>query len=228
MKNIQILKRLLDNNLALQQILNVKKINVESFTERMISEFCEIGFHDDKYLISLVFNFLEKAEQFIETGINVGSTLNYVIDNFPNLKTYGCEPDKEAYNFAITKICLSENTHIYNQTSPEMLYEVVEKDNSILKRDTVFWLDAHGYGYKWPLKDEISFITHSFASAYIFIDDFKVPGLDYFGYDEYNGQICSFDYIEKSIKKDINFSLYYPAYKEKTSKHHPLRGWGAY
>jgi len=193
---------------------------------RKISTFLESGFHGDRYLETLALNCITKSEQFIETGTNVGSTLYYVLKHFPNLKAYSCEPDKAAYNFALSKVINFENIQLFNQLSPDMLYEVVKKDRSILAKDTVFWLDAHGYGYRWPLKDEIAFITNNFRKGYIFIDDFKVPELDCFKWDEYNGQVCSFEFIKDSIYKKLEFSLYYPSYTNKTSEHHPLTGWG--
>jgi hypothetical protein len=96
----------------------------------------------------------------------------------------------------------------------------------MLSENVLFWLDAHGYGFKWPLREEVSFITGHFQTAYVLIDDFKVPGLDCFGYDLYDGQECSFDYIRDALDESIEYSLYYPSYTERTSRHHPLRGWG--
>ena len=58
------------------------------------------------------------------------------------------------------------------------------------------------------------------------IDDFLVPGIDCFSYDEYDGQICSFNYIKGSLSYKHEYRLYYPTYINRTSKHHPLRGWG--
>lgn len=76
------------------------------------------------------------------------------------------------------------------------------------------------------VEKELEFITARFESAYILIDDFKVPGRDYFGYDQYQEQICSYDYVKGSLNPGKTYQLYYPTYQDKTSKHHPLRGWG--
>ena len=57
------------------------------------------------------------------------------------------------------------------------------------------------------------------------IDDFKVPGLECFGYDVYEGQECSFEYINDSLNPQLDYNFYYPMYTDRTSKHHPLRGW---
>jgi hypothetical protein len=102
----------------------------------------------------------------------------------------------------------------------------VKDELGSLDKRVLFWLDAHGYGFEWPLRKEISFITTNFERAYILIDDFKVPGLDCFGFDEYDGQVCSFEYIKSALNPGLEYRLCYPNYKERTSAHHPLRGWG--
>jgi len=89
----------------------------------------------------------------------------------------------------------------------------------------LYWLDAHGYGFKWPLREEIATLTGNCAKAFVLIDDFLVPGLDCFGYDRYENQICSFEYIADSMDRKHQYRVYFPHYTERTSKHHPLRGW---
>ena len=100
--------------------------------------------------------------------------------------------------------------------------------NDIFDRKIFIWLDAHGGAYKWPLREEVSFFTRKIKTGYILIDDFKVPDLSCFGYDSYNGQVCSFDYIKEDINPDLQYHLEYPTYTERTSTFHPLRGWGLF
>lgn len=118
------------------------------------------------------------------------------------------------------------NISIYNETSQEFIHRLKRQYSNLFDEKSLFWLDSHGYGFKWPLKEEIAFITPNFKAAFILIDDFKVPGLDIFGYDEYEGQECSFDYIKEDLNPKLEYRLYYPNYTDRTSKHHPLRGWG--
>ena len=56
----------------------------------------ELGFHGDAYLLALVDALLDRAEAFVETGTNVGSTLRYVAARRPQLPCLSCEPDPEA------------------------------------------------------------------------------------------------------------------------------------
>ena len=187
--------------------------------------FFETVFHGDKYLIDVVDFLIKDREYFIETGTNVGSTLAYVARKYPSIKCFSCEPDKIAYKNAKKNTHGYDNVMIYNLTSQKFLVKIKNDCQCIYEKKILFWLDAHGYGFKWPLMFEIEFITKYFNNVFILIDDFKVPGLDCFGFDSYKDQICSFDYIKNAINTD-NYNLYYPNYCERTSKHHPLRGWG--
>jgi len=192
---------------------------------RQLSEFLEIGFHGDKYLIELVFAAAQRCAQFVETGTNVGSSLCYLAGNFPKLQCYSCEPDKEAFQFARQKASALANVRLFNEASPQFLHTVAGKVPGFCGLETLFWLDSHGYGFRWPLREEIEFITGNFESAYIFIDDFQVPGRPQFLFDEYDGQICGLELIADRLKKNLDYRFTYPCYQDKTSTHHPLKGW---
>lgn len=191
--------------------------------------FHEIGFHGDKYLLSVVDNIVVQGEidYFVETGTNVGATLSYFAKRFPSVQCYSCEPDHYAYTLAVTNTSGLSNVHIYNLTSQEFLKILIVDAPDIKIRSTLFWVDAHGYGFSWPLKKEVEFISSTLKKSYMLIDDFKVPGSDLFGYDKYGDQVCSYEYIKDSFQVDSYF-YYYPLYSEMTSTHHPLRGWGLF
>ncbi len=186
--------------------------------------FYDTGFHGDQHLLKLVEFLAFDRQFFIETGTNVGSTLAYFARTYPHIECWSCEPDVEAYRHAVRNARIT-NTRVFNETSQEFLTRL-SKNSSIFKERVLFWLDAHGYGFQWPLRDEIAFITSRFASGYILIDDFRVPDGDAFGFDKYGDQECSFEYIQNSISPATEYNLYYPNYREKTSTFHPLRGWG--
>lgn len=185
-----------------------------------------IGFHGDEYLLNFIdFLIKQKICSFIETGTNIASTLRYFASKYPEIDCYSCEPDEKAYGGAYKNIKGLNNVKLFNCLSQEFL-KIIEKEyDHLYKEKTLFWLDAHDYGFDWPLKEEIEFIFQNFDTGYILVDDFKVPHLDVFGFDSYGSQECSYEYIKTAIP-DIPHQLFYPNYKEKTSKHHPLRGWG--
>ena len=200
-------------------LLSRKKVNDKKFL------FYETGFHGDTYLLELVDLIMDKCNFFIETGTNVGSTIAYIAKRFPRVQCFSCEPDKMAYNYAWKNTKNFANINLFNVTSQIFIRQILNKEKA-LNGEVLFWIDAHGYGFQWPLCEEIEYITDRWEKAFVLIDDFLVPGLDCFSYDEYDGQICSFNYIKDSLSYKHEYRLYYPTYTDRTSKHHPLRGWG--
>lgn len=194
--------------------------------KREIAPFYETGFHGDAYLLKFVDSGMKGCEVFIETGANVGSTLAYVARTYPGIECLSCEPDRAAYEEALRNTARYPNVRLYNETSQDFIARLKKDRRDVFGKMALFWLDAHGYGFKWPLKDEIDFVTSNFSSAFIFIDDFKVPGMECFAYDIYQDQTCSLDFVRDSLNRKNGYRVYYPDYTEKTSKHHPLVGWG--
>jgi FkbM family methyltransferase len=190
------------------------------------SQLMDVGFHGDEYLLHLVGHVAGKCKVFVETGANVGSTLAYVARSYPWLRCLSCEPDRSAFEQASANTGKYDNVSLFNGTSQEFIENISKHEPEIISEQCFFWLDAHGYGFEWPLEKELEFITGRFSSAYVLIDDFKVPGREQFGYDWYQDQICSYDYVKNSLNPGKIYQLYYPTYQDKTSKHHPLRGWG--
>ena len=192
---------------------------------RQLSQFFEIGFHGDTYLIELVFAAAQRCPQYVETGANVGSSLCHLARSFPEVQCHSCEPDAESFQFARQKAGSLANVHLYHEASPQFFHTVAGQQPGFCGRETVFWLDSHGYGFRWPLREEIEFITGHFDSAHIFIDDFKVPGQPQFLFDEYDGQICGLELIADRLAKGRDYRFILPCYQDKTSTHHPLKGW---
>ena len=188
-------------------------------------EYFEFGFHGDQYLIKIIDQIIYKysIKYFIETGTNVGSTLTFMAKRHPDIRCVSCEPEAEAYGKALLNSKKLKNVNIKNTVSELFLNENIIR-NLDSNESVIFWIDAHGNGYKWPLLQEIELITNYFDDPFILIDDFKVPHLEEFKYDKYNGHVCSYDYIKSSIVGD--YFIFYPNYTERTSKHHPLKGWG--
>ena len=193
---------------------------------RPVSPFFDVGFHGDEYLLKLANHLAANTKAFIETGANVGSTLAYVARVHPSLRCLSCEPDSSAHEAAMKNAGKYPNVFLLHGTSQEFISYLDKNEEWVFAEACMFWLDAHGYGFEWPLKKELEFITQKFKTGYILIDDFKVPGQERFGYDQYQEQICSYDYIKGVLNPAKTYQLYYPTYQDKTSKHHSLRGWG--
>ena len=188
----------------------------------------DVGFHGDHYLLTLCDLLIKNCSYFVETGTNIGSTLVYVAKTYPKIQCLSCDPDKGAFNEAFKNTRGFNNISLFNKTSQDFFVSIGEAKKRILENNTLFFLDAHGYGFQWPLKYEIAFITNNFKKGYILIDDFKVPGMDCFRYDVYKGQVCSYDFIKEAFNPQHNYRVYYPNYTDTTSIHHPLCGWGLF
>jgi len=184
-----------------------------------------VGFHGDVHLLRLVHRLLPTADTFIETGTNVGTTLGWVASTFPRLPCFSCEPDARAASIAREHACTRQGVQVFDETSQDFMRRL-EREHAQLFEGTPFvWLDAHGYGFEWPLLEEVAFVTRRFQRGFLFIDDFRVPGAGEFGFASYDDQSCSFEYIESAIAPGLEYDLYYPSYDEHTSPFHPLRGW---
>ncbi|MDA3918349.1 MAG: hypothetical protein PF690_15435 [Deltaproteobacteria bacterium] len=193
-------------------------------TKRKLSPLLEIGFHGDVYLLGLVDTLIKDCDYFIETGTNVGSTIAHVARSFKHIKCLSCEPDKSAFHAAVKNTSKYPNVTIYNKTSQQFIDLIKYKKRALFNKKILFWLDAHGYGFKWPLREEVEFITSTFTGGFLLIDDFLVPGKEnIFKFDTYQNQECSFQFIENYLK--CNYSVFYPKYTGHTSKYHPLTGW---
>lgn len=188
--------------------------------------FHDTGFHGDYYLLALVDDLVirERIQCFIETGTNVGSSLVYLAKRHPQVQALSCEQDAEACRRARKNARGLANVEVHHLASKDFL-KLLAKRPGLFQKRCLFWLDAHGYGFEWPLRDEVRFIRENFATAFVMIDDFKVPGLDCFRYDEYQGQVCSYEHIRESLGERPH-QVFGPRYTDRTSSHHPLVGWG--
>ncbi len=185
-----------------------------------------LGFHGDTYLKRLVDALAREAAVFVETGSNVGSSLADVVRNHPHLECFSCEPDAEAFQVAQEQIEGHGRVHLFPETSQAFLARFERDYADRFRRPVLAWLDAPGYGYEWPLREEVAMLTRCFDRGSILIDDFRVPGEPSFGFDEYQGQICAWEFIDDVVDGRVAYRLLYPAYSEHTSPWHPLRGWG--
>ena len=190
-----------------------------------LSVFRELGFHSDQYLLGLVDVLLPHCAYFVETGTHVGSTLAYVARTYPGVTCLSCEPSRQAFRQAVRNTRGLANAFIYNEDSETFLERLGARYPDLVSQEVLFWLDAHGQGFRWPLRAELAHITGKHRAAYVLIDDFQVPGRPHFGYDTYQDQSCSYDYIQSALNPKHRYDFYYPDYAERTSTHEAMRGW---
>lgn len=185
------------------------------------------GFHGDRYLLALIDELAEHTSSFVETGTNVGSTARYVGARWPRLPVHSCEPDGDAFRAAREATRALPNVVLYNLDAQRFLEQLYGSEPRLSEQPVLFWLDAHGYGFEWPLRFEVSFITGRQTSGALLIDDFEVPGQPQFKFAAYDGQVCNWEYIRASLAPGRTYRLLYPQYRDRTSPHHPLTGYVA-
>jgi len=183
------------------------------------------GFHGDDFLIQFASEILKNCKYFIETGSAEATTLSFVGKNHPEIIAVSCEADTLVYHHAKQKIAGLANVELRNDLSPDFLYKLKDQKPELLNEKVFFWLDAHGYGFKWPLLAEVDHILNNYSQPFIFIDDFKVPNQPQFGFDVYEDQECSLEYLQHALRKHNDLGIYFPKYSITTSEYHPLRGW---
>jgi len=213
LKRIKIVDKLIKN---IEEI--VKEEKFLKVTEPLL------GFHGDQYLLNIVNFLLLKSDYFIETGTRRGITSKYVVDGYQHLKLFSCEPNKEFFSVAEDKLKGYDKCKIYNEMSQSFLPKILDTFD-LNENLGFFFLDAHGKGYEWPLRQEIEQIAHRLSKAIILIDDFKVPNNPQFGYDIYGGQECKMSFIKDKLYINRDYEFIYPKYKIKTSNYPHFAGY---
>jgi hypothetical protein len=211
-----------------------KKTNVKSIKglereiaadfERHAVDTTPLGFHGDRHLMSAVALALTDASAFIETGTNEGRSLAYAARLRPQLPMRSCELFAEAAKRAAARCAAYPNVQILIGDSVELLPKMVA-DFDLENVSPVFWLDAHGPNAPLPLGAELRFISETLRRAHVFIDDFQVPGRPWFGFDAYPDGRIGLEYAVEWLKTGRTYLCLLPSYRERTSTHHPLRGW---
>jgi lysophospholipase L1-like esterase len=186
----------------------------------------DVGFHGDEYLMRLVAHLAPQCHAFIETGSNVGSTAAYVARSCPHLAIYSCEADDTSFAIATERLAPHPQAKVFHQPSPQFLHDLFASHPDLSRHNNLYWLDAHGYGFRWPLKDEVAFLTRTLDRGMILIDDFRVPGRPEFRFDQSEDQVCAIESIAPDLDPRHDYHLVYPAYTQRTSEHHPLTGVG--
>lgn len=185
---------------------------MEIKTERLLQPFAGDSFIEKKIL-----EFKEKFEivSAVETGTFLGGTFRWLYNNFE--KVYSCEVNPEFYQLACNRIFNStEKNIVYPNVikNPvdmgELTFANIDSESFIqqigasIDNQTLFFLDAHWYSH-CPLLSELDVISDlNIKPAVISIHDFKTDHPEELGYDSYNSQEFTLDWIQRKIDKIYN------------------------
>jgi len=125
-----------------------------------------------------------------------------------SLPVYSVEKNKRYYAYSNERFKKHpKNITLYKQDSRFFLRSMAEK-GFIPKKNIFFYLDAH-WEKDLPLREEVEIIFSKWENAVVMVDDFQVPGTDYF-FDNYGeGRILNLDYLKPLISK-FSLSVFFP------------------
>ena len=133
----------------------------------------------------------------VETGCCLGSTTEFMAKNFE--KVYTAESNNKFLEFAKDRLKDFDNIDYYLGDSPNM----IEAIGGSVGDKTLFFLDAHGFGNSsnpCPLLMELQAIAKCAIRPCIAIHDFMVPDEPKLGYDTYNKQPFTFEWIRPYLE----------------------------
>lgn len=180
--------------------------------------FQELPFNGDIYIRQEFLKLKEKhgINVAVETGSCLFSTTKWLAENFE--KVFTVESNPAYYNIGINKLTSDErNSKVMAvlgdsvQTLKTVFTQYISKNDRV-----IFFLDAH-WEESCPLLDEIKAI-HEMNLEYppvIAIHDMLVPDKPEFGYDTYNGNPFTVNWIRDMISPLYDefggYSLFYNA-----------------
>jgi len=181
-------------------------------TKEQNRKFNEAGFEGDHHIEAEIAKLCQqfKITSIIETGSQYGHTTK-------KLAKYGttisCEIDKLNYDIAkqnlINKETGKDIAICFNCDSVALLKTNLKAMNN---QRVLMYLDAHWNGT--PLLNELVEIQKSGITPVIVIHDFKVPNHPELGFDSYNGQDYTFEWIKPYIDAIYAKNGYYFYYNE--------------
>ena len=168
-------------------------------SEPILMPFQELPFNGDTFVCK---EFLKIKEQLditvcVETGSCMYSTTQWMGQNFDRVHTV--ELNAEYAKHGVHKVNGMSNVHPEINDSVVFLKELMSR---LDKQDRVlYFLDAH-WGHHCPLIEELDVMISSptVLPPVIAIHDWYT-GDERFGWDEYNGQLFEYKWIEPKIKE---------------------------
>jgi hypothetical protein len=168
-------------------------MNIPNLMPYQMNSFNGDGFIEDSFKqFQKEFN-LKAA---IETGTCLGSTTLFLSTVFEKVLTI--ENNKGYALIAINraKALDLKNIDFIHGDSGEILSSVIYANK--IGDDTMFFLDAH-WSDNCPLIKELEAIAENKIRPVIAVHDFKVPNNPTLGFDSYNGQDFTLDWIKPHV-----------------------------
>lgn len=153
----------------------------------------------------------------VELGSAVGGTTRWLCTFFKKVVTIEINP-------TFRDICLKRVGSFENLISK--LGDTVEVLPNIicgLDDNIIIFIDSHWNAF-CPLEKELEIIAASGLKPVLAIHDFVVPGRPEFGFDSYNGQAFTFDWLKPHFDKIYGEEGYYHYYNTRIIEESAKRG----
>lgn len=164
-------------------------------------------FNGDKYIEKTFLKLKNRynIKNIVETGTFEGGTTVFLSQNFD--KVFSIECNFEFYSKALINIKNANTSPCLLLGNSEDVLPLIREE---LNNNTIFYLDAHWYE-NCPLKKELSLIKEFNLKPIIAIHDFYVPGSSTLGYDSYNNQPFTYDWLKDDFDNiyDKKYSYFY-------------------
>jgi hypothetical protein len=149
-----------------------------------------------------------KFDVVIETGTWIGNTTGYMSEA-SGLPVISAELTRRFHALARHRLRHLDGITLVNADSRAFIRQLAA-DEQLKGAFPFIYLDAHWYN-DLPLREEIELIAGTWDRFVVMIDDFKVPGDEGYGYDDYGPEkVLSLDYISTPIRQH-GLSVFFPA-----------------
>lgn len=165
------------------------------------------GFEGDNFIKDELKKLIKKhkLKLIVETGTYLGGTTKQFASMADRVITI--EIDSNNFLRASKFLEGTENVKTYLGSSPDILRKICP---GIKDEKALYFLDAH-WGNVCPLKNELKVIAGNGIRPVIAIHDWVVPGTD-FGFDSYNGQPFTYEWIKAELDEiygEGSYKYYY-------------------
>lgn len=159
-------------------------------------------------------------EAMVETGTYTGITTKFLAETCPTVPVFSVEVNPRYHMCARLNLRRWDNVQLFNMDTRQFLGLL---KNQIPRKQVFFYLDAHWDPQDLPLVEELRTVFGHWEDPVVIIDDFEVPGMPGYSFDDYpgGGRLC----LEALPPEVMNgLAVFFPSVspeKETGSK----RGW---
>jgi len=146
------------------------------------------------------------VEVVVETGSFRGGSTEFFAKTF-KLPVHSVELNPVYHRYVCLRLSNLKGLHLVQSDSRDFLRKLT-LEKSIASKFPFFYLDAHWWE-DLPLMEEIRIIAKAWCKFVVLVDDFRVPGDQGYGFDDYGaGKILELQSFREF--KNLNLACFFP------------------